>query len=59
MTTISTTTNSSTTAPVTVGLCASRHPMPVQEYIFPESVDPTDFEWMDKSLKILSSITWV
>lgn len=48
MTTISTTTNSSTTAPVTVGLCASRHPMPVQEYIFPESVDPTDFEWMDK-----------
>lgn len=40
-------TNSSS-SPVTVGLCASRHAMPVQEYIYPESVDPTDFEWMDK-----------
>ena len=47
--TTTTTINSSTTAPVTVGLCASRHAMPVQEYIYPESVeDPTDFEWMDK-----------
>ena len=25
---------------ITVGLCASRHPMPVSEYIFPETVDP-------------------
>nr|DAD81954.1 MAG TPA: hypothetical protein [Siphoviridae sp. ctAvK3]DAE15150.1 MAG TPA: hypothetical protein [Siphoviridae sp. ctdVv30] len=48
MTTISTATNSSTTAPVSVGLCASRHAMPVTEYIYPESVDPTDFERMDE-----------
>lgn len=35
----STTTNSS---PISVGLCASRHAMPVTEYVYPESVDPTD-----------------
>lgn len=35
-------------APVVVGLCAARHPMPVTEYIYPESVDPTDFDGMEK-----------
>lgn len=39
---------STTITPVTVGLCASRHAMPVQEYIYPESVDPTDFARMEK-----------
>ena len=42
------TNNSSTTAPVVVGLCASRHAMPVKSYIYPESVDPTDFDGMEK-----------
>lgn len=43
-----TTSTTTTTMPVVVGLCASRHAMPVNSYIYPESVDPTDFEWMDK-----------
>ena len=41
----------STSAPVIVGLCASRHPMPVTEYIYPESVDPTDFSGMEKTVE--------
>lgn len=49
MTTISTTTSTSTTAPVSVGLCASRHAMPVTEFIYPESVNPTDFARMEKT----------
>lgn len=50
--TTTTTTNSSTTntnAPVTVGLCAARHAMPVTEFIFPETVNPTDFDGMEKT----------
>ena len=43
--------DSSTSAPVIVGLCASRHPMPVTEYIYPESVDPTDFSGMEKTVE--------
>lgn len=31
---------------VVVGLCAGRHDMPVEEFIFPQVVDPTDFEGM-------------
>lgn len=31
---------------VVVGLCAGRHDMPVKEFIFPQVVDPTDFEGM-------------
>lgn len=42
------TTNTTINAPVVVGLCAARHAMPVQEYIYPESVDPTDFSGMEK-----------
>lgn len=26
------------------GLCASRHPLPVTEYIYPETVNPLDFD---------------
>ena len=33
---------------VIVGLCAGRHHLPVNEYVFPESVDPTDFDAMYK-----------
>lgn len=41
---------------LTVGLCAGRHPMPVEEYIFPEPItdfDPEAFnrqaaDWVDK-----------
>lgn len=29
---------------IIVGLCASRHPLPVAEYIFPEVVNPLDFD---------------
>ena len=43
------TNTNSINAPVIVGLCASRHPMPVTEYIYPESVDPTDFSGMEKT----------
>lgn len=32
-----------------VGLCASRHPMPVSGYIFPETVDPMAFDAMEKT----------
>lgn len=28
---------------IEIGLCASRHPLPVSEYIFGFEVDPTDF----------------
>lgn len=31
---------------VVVGLCAGRHDMPVEQFIFPYEVDPTDFEGM-------------
>ena len=34
---------------ITVGLCASRHPMPVSEYIFPETLDPMAFDDMEKT----------
>lgn len=44
----STSTPTTNSSPVTVGLCASRHPMPVNSYIYPESVDPTDFSAMEK-----------
>lgn len=30
----------------TVGLCAGRHPLPVEEYIFPAELNPTDFDTM-------------
>ena len=49
MTTSTSTIDSSINAPVIVGLCAARHPMPVTEYIYPESVDPTDFSGMEKT----------
>ena len=49
MTTINTTVDSSINAPVIVGLCAARHAMPVQEFIFPEVVNPTDFDGMEKT----------
>lgn len=29
---------------IIVGLCAARHPLPVAEYIFPEAVNPLDFD---------------
>lgn len=29
---------------VICGLCASRHPLPVTEYIYPETVNPLDFD---------------
>lgn len=32
---------------VVVGLCAGRHDMPVSDFIFPQVVDPTDFEGME------------
>lgn len=48
MSNINVNTNSSN-APVIAGLCASRHPMPVTEYIYPESVNPTDFDGMEKT----------
>lgn len=32
---------------VVVGLCAGRHDMPVEEFIFPQVVDPTDFRGME------------
>lgn len=48
MTTTISTIDSSSNAPVVVGLCAARHAMPVTEYIYPESVDPTDFSGMEK-----------
>lgn len=47
MSNINVNTNSSNT-PVVVGLCAARHAMPVTEFIFPEVVNPTDFDGMDK-----------
>ena len=42
--------NSSNT-PVVVGLCAARHAMPVTELIFPEVVNPTDFDGMEKTVE--------
>lgn len=51
MTTTTSTNNSSINAPVVVGLCAARHAMPVTEYIYPESVDPTDFSGMEKTVE--------
>lgn len=43
---------------VVVGLCAGRHDMPVKEFIFPQVVDPTDFERMRSIAKdfILSRV---
>lgn len=35
---------------VVVGLCAGRHDMPVDEFIFPMEVDPTDFEGMQHTV---------
>lgn len=35
----------------TYGLCAGRHPIPVEEYIFGGELDPMDFESMDKAAK--------
>ena len=35
----------------TYGLCAGRHPIPVEEYIFDGEIDPMDFESMDKAAK--------
>ena len=32
-----------------VGLCASRHSMPVSGYIFPETVDPMAFDAMEQT----------
>lgn len=29
---------------IIVGLCAARHPLPVTEYIYPETVNPLDFD---------------
>lgn len=29
---------------ISVGLCAARHPMPVTEFIYPETVNPLDFD---------------
>lgn len=29
---------------IVCGLCAARHPLPVEEYIFPEAVNPLDFD---------------
>ena len=48
MTTTISTIDSSSNAPVVVGLCAARHAMPVTEFIFPEVVNPTDFDGMEK-----------
>ena len=42
--------NSSNT-PVVVGLCAARHALPVTEFIFPEVVNPTDFDGMEKTVE--------
>ena len=50
-TSTSTSTSTSTNTPVIVGLCASRHPMPVTEFIFPEVVNPTDFDGMEKTVE--------
>ena len=33
----------------TVGLCASRHSMPVSGYIFPETLDPMAFDAMEQT----------
>ncbi len=32
---------------IKIGLCAGRHPMPVEEYIFTGTVNPTDFSAME------------
>lgn len=29
---------------VVCGLCVARHPLPVTEYIYPETVNPLDFD---------------
>lgn len=34
---------------IRVGLCASRHPMPVSGYIFPETLDPMAFNAMGQT----------
>lgn len=49
---------------LTVGLCAGRHPMPVEEYIFPEPISTFDTDainqyaanWVDEHCDI--SLTW-
>ena len=48
MTTTISTIDSSSNAPVVVGLCAGRHVMPVTDFIYSETVDPTDFSGMEK-----------
>ena len=45
------TNTNSINAPVVVGLCAARHAMPVTEFIFPEVVNPTDFDGMEKTVE--------
>ena len=35
---------------IAVGLCASRHSMPVSGYIFPETVDPMAFDAMEQTV---------
>ena len=35
---------------VVVGLCAGRHDMPVDEFIFPQEVEPTDFRAMSRTV---------
>lgn len=35
---------------VVVGLCAGRHDMPVEEFIFPQVADPTDFAGMQHTV---------
>lgn len=47
-TSTNTTIDSSINAPVVVGLCAARHAMPVTDFIYSETVDPTDFSGMEK-----------
>ena len=31
----------------TMGLCAGRHDVPVQDFIFKEILNPTDYQWME------------
>lgn len=34
---------------ISVGLCEARHEMPVSEFVFGNSIDPTDFAGMSKT----------
>lgn len=33
---------------ITIGLCSGRHPLPVDKYLFPEELNPTDFAAMER-----------